>query len=74
MGRGELDEVDKRYKFPVTRQISTRDVLYNMINIITTAVCYIQKPSREQILRVLTQGKKFFFSLILYPYEKMDVH
>ena len=28
----------KRYKFPV---ISARDVMYNMINTINTAVCYI---------------------------------
>ena len=30
----------KRYKLPVIRYISTRDIMYNMINIIKTAVCY----------------------------------
>ena len=34
-------KVVKRYKFPVIRQISTRDVMYNMINIINTALRYI---------------------------------
>ena len=33
-------KVIKRYKFPVIRQISTRDVMYNMINIINLAICY----------------------------------
>ena len=33
----------KIVKFPVIRQVSTRDVMYNMINIniINSAVCYI---------------------------------
>ena len=31
----------KRYKVLVIRYISTRDVLYNVINIINSAVCYI---------------------------------
>ena len=30
----------KRYKFPVIRQISTKDIMCNMINIINTAVYY----------------------------------
>ena len=33
--------VVKRYKLPVIRKISTRDVNYNMINIINTALCYM---------------------------------
>ena len=31
-GEGELDEGNQRYKLPGTRQINTRDVIYNMIN------------------------------------------
>ena len=40
-GRGSLMRVVKRHKLPVTRYISTRDVMYNMINIMNTAVCCI---------------------------------
>ena len=29
----------KMYKVSATRSISTRDIMYNMINIINTAVC-----------------------------------
>ena len=36
--RGECMKALKRYKLPVIRQISTRDVMYNMINIINTAL------------------------------------
>ena len=39
-GEGGLDKGGQRHKFPVIRQISTRDVMY-MINIINIAVCYI---------------------------------
>lgn len=35
--------MDKRYKLSVIRYIRTREIIYNMIKIITTAVCYIQK-------------------------------
>ena len=34
-------KVAKRYKLPVIRKISTRDIMYNTTNIINTAVCYI---------------------------------
>ena len=40
-GLGKWMKAVKRYKLPVIRQISSRDVMYNMINIINTAVCYI---------------------------------
>ena len=36
-------KVVKRYKLPVIRQISTRDVMYNIMNITNAAVCYITK-------------------------------
>ena len=43
-GRG-LDEGSQRYyKLPV---ISTKDIMYNMIYIINTAICYIRKLLRE---------------------------
>lgn len=31
---GELDEGGQRYKLPVIRQISTRDAMYHIINIV----------------------------------------
>ena len=39
--RGNWMKVVKRYKLPGIRQVSTRDVTYNMINIINTVVCEI---------------------------------
>ena len=39
--RGNLMKVVDRYKLPVKRQKSPRGVMYNVINIINTAVCYI---------------------------------
>ena len=48
--------------------------MYNMTNIINTAVYYIWKLLKEQILRVLIPKKKMFYiSLISYLYEMMDV-
>lgn len=32
-------EVVKRYKIPLVRYISSRDVMYNVVNIIITAGC-----------------------------------
>ena len=46
-GLGEFGEDSQKYKLPVIRLISTRDILYNMINIINTAVCYIGMLLRE---------------------------
>ena len=42
-GRGNWMKVDKKHRFPVIRfsVISTRDVMYNLINMINTVVCYI---------------------------------
>ena len=53
-------KVVKRYKLPVLGLISTRAVMYNMINTVNTAVSYIWKLLRESILRVLITRKKIF--------------
>lgn len=37
----------QRHKLPVIRYISTRDVVYNVINAMNTAVRYIGKLLRE---------------------------
>ena len=50
--------------------------MYNMINIINTAVLYM-KLSEEWILGVLITRKNHFFltfSFLLYLYEMMAVH
>ena len=47
--------------------------MYNMINIITTAVDYIWKLLRDEILRVLIARKKNYF-FILHLYDIMDIH
>lgn len=41
LGEGDLDESSQKYKFPVIILISARDVMYNIINMINTAACYI---------------------------------
>ena len=46
-GMGNWMKMVKRYKLPVTGNISTRDVIYNLINIIHTAACYIWKLLRD---------------------------
>lgn len=40
-------KIVKRHKLPVKRQISIRDVMYDVINIISIVVCYICKMTRE---------------------------
>ena len=37
----ELNEGGQRYKFPVIRQISSGEIMYNMITIASTAIWYI---------------------------------
>ena len=41
LGEGNWMKAVKRYKLPVIRKISTRNIMYHRINIINTAVCYI---------------------------------
>ena len=41
MGGGELDKGGQKVQTSSLGQISTRDVVYNVVNIINTAVCYI---------------------------------
>ena len=69
--RGNWMRAIRRYKFPVI--LNSRNVVYNlnyMINVINTAVCYIWKVLKEQILRVFITREKTFFS-ILYICEIM---
>lgn len=45
--RGNWMKAIQRHKLPVIRYISTRDVVYNVINAMNTAVRYIGKLLRE---------------------------
>ena len=55
-------KVVDRYKYQVIRYRSARGVMYNMINIINTAVCYIHELLRDQNSNSSHhKGKKLFF-------------
>ena len=46
--REELDEGSQRHKLAVIRQINTKDIMYNMINItLLYIICYIRESLRE---------------------------
>lgn len=68
-------KIVKMYKLPVIRQVSTKNVINYMINIIHTATYYILKLLIEQILKILIT-RKITFSIfkILYLYEMIDAH
>ena len=56
-------------------KIKTGGVMYTMINIMNTALCYERKLLREEILRAVITGEQYFSgSLVLYLYEMMDIH
>jgi len=40
---GKLEKGGQKVQLPVTRQLSTRDVLYNMMTIVNTAIGYTGK-------------------------------
>ena len=42
MGRGDLMNVVKRYKLSVIRLVSTRNVMYNIIKIANSVICYVE--------------------------------
>lgn len=63
-GRANIMKAVKRYHLAVITKISTRNVRYNMVNIINSAVCYIQRLLRVNL--VLITGETFFLFLWLY--------
>ena len=46
-GGGDWRKIVKRYKLTVIRYISTRDVMYNMMTVVNTAVRYTGKLLKE---------------------------
>ena len=68
-------KVLQRYKLLIIRQISARDVMYNIINIINCFMLCMKVVKRGNPKSSHHKEKIFFsFSLILYLYEMMDVH
>ena len=65
LGRGNPRQVVERHKLSVIRQISTRDVIYNLMTRANTAVGYVEKLLREQILRVLSTRTLFLSFLFM---------
>ena len=57
---GELDEDSQKVQIS-SYKISTRDVMYNMTNLINTAECYIRQLLKEQILPSHYKEKIIFF-------------
>ena len=50
------------------------DVMYKMIDIINTDACYRWEMLRVNFKSSYHKENLFFYSLILYLYEMMDVH
>ena len=61
MGAGELDEGGQKVPTCSYKLISTRDVMYKMINIINTAVSQIKVVKRVNPVSSHHKGKIFFF-------------
>ena len=51
-GKGNWMKVVKRYKLPIRRLISSRDVIYNKINIVNTVVIYVSYMLYMKVKRV----------------------
>ena len=74
LGQWVLEEGSQRYRHLVMRQTSTRDVMYNMTNIINMTGCNTRKLLRVNPKSSYCKKKNFFsISLILYLYEMMNV-
>ena len=62
----------KRYRTSGTLQ---HDVMHNMINTVNAAEYYICKLLRvSPMCSPHTHKNHFLFSLVLHPYEVMDIH
>ena len=61
-GRGNWMNVVKRYKLTVIRQIIARNIMYNMVNIINTAICY----TRKRINPKSSYHKEYFFLFFFF--------
>ena len=66
--RGNWMEVGKRYKLTVIRQISSRNIMYSIIDIINSAMFYMTVFKR--VNPKCSYYKKTFFSLILLYLRK----
>lgn len=48
----------KRYKFPVIKGKSHRDIRYSMVTIVSNTILHNSKYLREWLLKILTTKKK----------------
>ena len=62
-----------RYQLSLIRSISTRDVVYNMINIINNVVCDIVKLFKQVNPKSSYHKKIFFLDFNFYLFEIIDV-
>ena len=63
-GKGNWIKAVKRYKLPVIKEVSTSNVMYNMINTINTAICYKSKLLKRVNLEFSSQRKTIFSNCI----------
>ena len=70
---GERHEGGQGYELPITGQTNTGNVRNSTINAVNTAVPYVRKLLREQILKALVTRKTTFFYFFVYPQDVMDV-
>ena len=65
-GAGNWMKMVKRYKLLDVRYISTRNVMYNTINIIRTAICYMWTLKRVNPKKSYHREKYFFYFFCIY--------
>ena len=66
LGEGRWMNAVKRYKLPV---VSTKDIMYNMINVINTAVCSTLKRINPEF-----SSQEHTFVIVIYLFKIMAVH
>lgn len=62
-GVGKLKKVVKKHKLPVARQVNPRDVTFNMMTMVNTAVWHIWKLRKEILIILSTRRNIFSFFL-----------
>lgn len=65
-----MEEGGQKVQTSSYRKVSIRDVMYNVMTIVNTAVLYIGKLLREWILRILITRIKIFFFPFSHIYMK----
>lgn len=58
--KGGRRKVVIRYRLPVTGEISTEDMMYRMVTVVNTIVCYVKVVKRVDLKRSCHKEKRFF--------------